>query len=103
MTQIIEKEIEKVYWSVGECAEIVGVEPSCIRFWQREFDIVVHRSRNNRRDRRFTRDQVFLFKSIHEALCFFKIEGLKMMDLEYLDVTLEAVKENVKECYLVKV
>lgn len=94
-----EKEIEKLYWTIGECADIVGVAPSCIRFWQKEFDIDVRRSHGFKNDRRFTRDKVFLFKAISEALEFFTLRGLKMMDLRYLDSTLEVIKDNVKECY----
>ena len=35
-----EKEIEKLYYSIGEVAEIFTVAPSLIRFWESEFDII---------------------------------------------------------------
>ena len=35
-----EKEIEKLYYSIGEVAEIFTVAPSLIRFWETEFDLI---------------------------------------------------------------
>lgn len=32
--------IEKVYYSIGEVAELFEVKPSLIRFWEKEFDIL---------------------------------------------------------------
>ena len=34
-----EKEIEKLYFSIGEVAEMFSVAPSLIRFWESEFDL----------------------------------------------------------------
>ena len=35
-----EKEIEKLYYSIGEVAEMFSVAPSLIRFWESEFDLI---------------------------------------------------------------
>ncbi|MCA1763056.1 MAG: MerR family transcriptional regulator, partial [Flavobacteriales bacterium] len=35
-----EKEIEKLYYSIGEVSELFGVNNSLIRFWEKEFDII---------------------------------------------------------------
>ena len=35
-----EKEIEKLYYSIGEVAEIFSVAPSLIRFWESEFELI---------------------------------------------------------------
>src|ERR1051326_6608266 len=35
-----EKEIEKLYYSIGEVAEMFKVNTSLIRFWEKEFDIL---------------------------------------------------------------
>ena len=35
-----EKEIEKVYFTIGEVAEEFNVATSLIRFWETEFDIL---------------------------------------------------------------
>lgn len=33
-------ELNKVYYSIGEVAEMFGVNASLIRYWEREFDII---------------------------------------------------------------
>jgi DNA-binding transcriptional MerR regulator len=35
-----EKEIEKVYYSIGEVSEMFNVAPSLIRFWESEFELI---------------------------------------------------------------
>jgi len=35
-----ESEIEKLYYSIGEVAEIFDVNTSLVRFWEKEFDIL---------------------------------------------------------------
>ena len=35
-----EKEIEKLYYSIGEVAEMFNVAPSLIRFWESEFEVI---------------------------------------------------------------
>ena len=35
-----EKKIEKVYYSIGELAEMFNVNTSLIRYWEKEFDII---------------------------------------------------------------
>ena len=35
-----DKEVEKVYYPIGEVASIFGVNTSLIRFWEKEFDII---------------------------------------------------------------
>ena len=34
------KKIEKVYYSIGEVAELFDVNTSLIRFWEKEFDVL---------------------------------------------------------------
>ncbi|MFM1744350.1 MAG: hypothetical protein RLZZ630_287, partial [Bacteroidota bacterium] len=36
----IDKETEKLYYSIGEVAEMFAVNASLIRFWEKEFDIL---------------------------------------------------------------
>ena len=35
-----EKEIKRLYYNIGEVADILGVAPSLLRFWEKEFDIL---------------------------------------------------------------
>lgn len=35
-----ENKVEKLYYSIGEVAEMFHVNTSLIRFWEKEFDII---------------------------------------------------------------
>ena len=35
-----EKRVEKLYYSIGEVAEMFAVNSSLIRYWEKEFDII---------------------------------------------------------------
>jgi DNA-binding transcriptional MerR regulator len=52
-----EKEIEKIYYSIGEVAELMDVAPSLIRFWESEFDIIKPK-KNRKGNRQFTREDI---------------------------------------------
>lgn len=45
--RVMNDEIEKVYFHMGEVSLILGVSQSCIRFWLDQFDLdkTIHRSR----------------------------------------------------------
>ncbi|MFH1120356.1 MAG: MerR family transcriptional regulator [Bacteroidota bacterium] len=47
------KEIEKVYYRIGEVADMFSVNQSLIRFWEKEFDIIKP-FRNKKGNRFFT-------------------------------------------------
>jgi len=49
--------IEKVYYTIGEVAEIFEVNTSLIRFWEKEFDILKPR-KNKKGNRLFTRQDL---------------------------------------------
>lgn len=59
------KEFEeaRLYYSIGEMAEMLNVNASLIRFWEKEFDIIKP-SRSKRGDRLFTKDDLANFKII---------------------------------------
>ena len=52
-----EKEIEKIYFSIGEVAEMLEVAPSLIRFWESEFDIIKPK-KNRKGNRQFTKEDI---------------------------------------------
>lgn len=62
-----EKEIEKLYYPIGEVAEMFKVSPSLLRFWEKEFDILKPR-KNRKGDRLFTRKDLANLKIIHHLV-----------------------------------
>ena len=52
-----EKEIEKIYYSIGEVADLMDVAPSLIRFWESEFDIIKPK-KNRKGNRQFTKEDI---------------------------------------------
>ena len=46
-----EKKVEKLYYSIGEVAEMFKVNASLIRFWEKEFDII--KPKKNKKGNRF--------------------------------------------------
>ena len=65
----LKKNIEKLFYSIGEVAQMYGVNVSLIRFWENEFDILKPK-KNKKGNRMFTKT-----------------------DLENLDVIFHLVKE----------
>jgi len=52
-----EKTIEKLYWSIGEVAEQLGVNTSLIRYWEKEFGTLKPK-RTGKGDRLYTRKDI---------------------------------------------
>lgn len=73
-----EKEISKLYYSIGEVAEMLEVKPSLIRFWEKEFPILQPK-KNKKGNRLFTDKDLENLKLIHSLLKDkgYKIEGAK--------------------------
>jgi DNA-binding transcriptional MerR regulator len=46
-----EKKVEKLYYSIGEVAEMFKVNASLIRFWEKEFDVI--KPKKNKKGNRF--------------------------------------------------
>jgi len=57
------KEIVKVYYRIGEVADMFGVNQSLIRFWEKEFDIIKP-YRNKKGNRFFTKQDIENFHII---------------------------------------
>jgi len=62
-----EKTIGKLYWTIGEVAEQLGVNTSMLRYWEKEFGML-RPKRTNRGDRLYTQDDIKLVRTIHELL-----------------------------------
>lgn len=70
--------LEKLYYSIGEVAEMLGVSKSLIRYWETEFEFLTPR-KNKKGDRRFTKENIEQLLIIHHLLKErgFTIEGAK--------------------------
>ncbi|MFC2086650.1 MerR family transcriptional regulator [Bacteroidota bacterium] len=78
-----EKKIEKLYYSIGEVADIFNVNTSLIRFWEKEFDIIKPK-KNKKGNRFFTQKDIDNFHLIFHLV---KEKGL----------TLKGAKIKIKE------
>lgn len=78
-----EVDIVKLYYSIGEVAEMFEVNASLIRFWEKEFDIIKPQ-KNKKGNRLFTPEDIENFKLIYNLV---KEQGL----------TLEGAKKYLKE------
>jgi DNA-binding transcriptional MerR regulator len=75
-----EKEIEKLYYSIGEVAELFNVAPSLIRFWESEFEIIKPK-KNRKGNRQFTREDIDNVRTIFHLVKEkgFTLQGAKEM------------------------
>lgn len=75
----VENEIEKIYFTVGEVAEMLNVNRSLIRFWEGEFE-ELNPGRRRNKFREFTKEDVEMVKKIYHLLKVrrFTIEGAKL-------------------------
>jgi DNA-binding transcriptional MerR regulator len=78
-----EKKVEKLYYSIGEVAEMFKVKPSLIRFWEKEFDIIKPK-KNKKGNRFFTVQDIDNFRLIFHLV---KEKGL----------TLQGARKKLKE------
>ena len=74
----------KLFYTVGEVAEILNESTSLVRFWANEFPKFIRPQRNAKGNRLFSKDDVDYFKLIHHLV---KTEGL----------TLEGAAKRLKE------
>jgi DNA-binding transcriptional MerR regulator len=62
-----EKELEKLYYTIGEVADMFRVNTSLIRFWEKEFD-VLQPKKNKKGNRLFTRQDVDNLRVIYHLV-----------------------------------
>ncbi|HWB61899.1 MAG TPA: MerR family transcriptional regulator [Chitinophagales bacterium] len=62
-----EKEIEKLYYSIGEVAAMLEVNASLLRYWEKEFNLLRPR-KNAKGDRFYTKDDIEKVKMIHHLV-----------------------------------
>ena len=75
---IQEKEIKKLFYTIGEVSKILNVNVSLIRFWDNEFDIIKPK-KNKKGNRLFSENDLKNLKIIHHLLKNngFTIKGAK--------------------------
>ena len=78
-----EKKVEKLYYSIGEVADMFDVNTSLIRFWEKEFDIIKPK-KNKKGNRLFTQKDIDHFHIIYHLV---KERGM----------TLKGAKRKIKE------
>lgn len=69
-----EQKVEKLYYAIGEVAEMLNVPVSTVRFWENEFDILKP-MKNKKGNRLFTQADVRNLKIIHHLV---KEEGMTL-------------------------
>jgi DNA-binding transcriptional MerR regulator len=69
-----EKQVEKLYYTIGETARMLEVPVSTVRFWENEFDILKP-LKNKKGNRMFTSGDIRNLKIIHHLL---KEEGMTL-------------------------
>jgi len=78
-----EKKVEKLYYSIGEVANMFKVNTSLIRFWEKEFDIIKPK-KNKKGNRFFTKQDI---DNLHLIYHLVKEKGM----------TLNGAKKKLKE------
>jgi DNA-binding transcriptional MerR regulator len=82
-----EKKVEKLYYSIGEVAEMFSVNTSLIRFWEKEFDIIKPK-KNKKGNRFFTKEDIENFRLIFH---YVKERGMTLKGAQ------KKLKENKEE------
>jgi DNA-binding transcriptional MerR regulator len=62
-----EKTIERMYWTISEVAQNLGVNTSLLRYWEKEFGSL-RPKRTNRGDRLYTKDDIEHLRQIQHLV-----------------------------------
>ena len=79
-----EKETTKMFYSIGEVAEMFDVNTSLLRFWEKEFSTILELSKDSRGNRQYTAQDIAKIRVLHNLI---KEQGY----------TLEGAKKHLKE------
>ncbi|MEN9702068.1 MAG: hypothetical protein RIR55_1410 [Bacteroidota bacterium] len=71
MPNIENQTLSKLYYSIGEVAELLGVNASLLRFWEKEFNLAVSK-KNKKGNRLYTTKEIDKIRRIYQ---FVKVEG----------------------------
>ena len=87
-----EKKVEKLYYSIGEVADMLKVNTSLIRFWEKNFDIIKPH-KNKKGNRYFTEEDIENLKLIYHLV------KEQRMTLEGAQKKLSENKQSVSDNY----
>ena len=88
-----ERDINKLYYTMGEVSEMFGVNASQLRFYEREFDILQPK-KNKKGNRLFTQDDIANLKIIFNLV---KDKGYTLQGArDYLRSNKNEIRENQK-------
>ena len=90
-------QMAKLFYSIGEVAEMVGESPSAIRFWSNHFERFIKPSRNAKGNRRYTEDDLEYLRQIKflvdkEGLTLEGVEKRLVADRKGVDRKLKAAE-----------
>jgi DNA-binding transcriptional MerR regulator len=105
--RIMNEEIQKRYYSIGEVAEKFNVNTSLIRFWESEFEVLRPR-KNKKGDRQFTQKDIDCVQTIYHlvkekgytlqgAKEFMKARSAKQSENAEMIASLEKIKSFLTE------
>lgn len=81
---------EKLYYSIGEVSKMFDVNPSLLRFWETQFDMLKPH-KNKKGNRYYTKEDIALLKEIFYLTkeCGYTLEGAKekLRNREKIDVS----------------
>ena len=68
----------KLYHTIGEVAQMLNVNPSLLRFWEKEFPSI-QPHKNSKGTRYYTDDDIALLRQIHHLTrdCGYTLEGAR--------------------------
>lgn len=88
-----EADITKLYYTIGEVSEMFVVNPSLIRFWETEFEVLKPK-KNNKGNRLFTIEDIDNLKVIYNLV---KEQGLTLDGAKkYLKENKKSIKHELK-------
>lgn len=69
---------EKLYYSIGEVSNLLGVNPSLLRYWETQFT-ALKPHKNNKGNRYYTSDDIALLKQIWHLTrdCGYTLDGVR--------------------------
>jgi DNA-binding transcriptional MerR regulator len=78
MEERFSQNFNKLYYSIGEVADMFGVNASLIRFWEKEFEVIKPK-KNAKGNRKFTPKDIEVLKTIFDLVKVkgFTLEGAK--------------------------
>ncbi len=88
------KQLTKLYYSIGEVASLFNVNPSLIRFWEKEFS-TIQPKKSKKGNRLFTVKDIENFNKIYHLVKTngYTLEGAKKA-LKEKDFSIEASSKN---------